>query len=127
MKLSWLGWLRAIGAGIGMPHPADRWPLALMVLDEGASSVHFTPNDYVTVVLTGAGADTLNAEGRRFNAQFPSFARWRTDWRMGEQYRGQFWSVCDDFRDHWAAGAAMPFSDMRLEPEGDVARQRPTP
>lgn len=78
----------------------------------------FTPNDYVTIVLTEHGADLLNAKGRHLNDAFPKQPMWRTDFKEGDEVRDQFWSVVGDFSECWRAGAAMPFSDLRLGEAG---------
>lgn len=75
----------------------------------------FTPNDYVTVTLSEAGAEALNAKGQRLNEAFPKGPRWRTDYTAGEEVREQFWCLMKDFVEFWGDGSAMPFTDMRLE------------
>ena len=75
----------------------------------------FTPNDVCTVVLTKEGANTLNQRGRRLNDVFGPNVNYRTDWKSGDEWRCQFWIMGQKFKDHWDAGAAMPFSDLRLE------------
>ena len=81
----------------------------------------FNHNDYVTVTLTKEGAEFLSNKRKDFYDSHPQIKnRGREIFKEGEAYRGQFWSLINDFHEMMHLGMASPFEMGKLEVESSL-------
>ena len=69
-------------------------------------------NDKVSVVLTKYGAEVLNANNEEMENKCPSIAR-KTDYKEGDIYEDQLWSVLGDFEGCFYIGHKMVFNQLK--------------
>jgi len=69
-------------------------------------------NDTVTVTLTAKGAEILNKENEEIAKRVPSY-NWKTDYKDGDEYRTQLWSLFGHFGAYCYAGGQHCFNDLQ--------------
>lgn len=75
--------------------------------------VQFNINDYCSFILTGTGAAILNRHNHHSNLQFEKLGidlKSRTDYRAGDTFKDQFWSVMQLFGAACGLGKEAPFN-----------------
>jgi len=75
-------------------------------------------NQIATVVLTKEGADRLNEINLRYlnPALFHSL---KTDYKEGDIYKAQLWSLFQDFGSMISLGSKVPFACCEIELKDD--------
>lgn len=76
-------------------------------------------NDYVKVELTGLGANILNKHNARSNESMAAIGIdlvSKTDYKAGDWYKDQFWSILRLFGDHFILGSEAPFMYYEVKP-----------
>lgn len=79
--------------------------------------VQFNINDYCSFVLTGTGADILNRHNEQANLQFEKLRidlKARTNYKAGETFKDQFWSVMQLFGPELGLGLQAPFDTCQI-------------
>ena len=75
-------------------------------------------NQYCTVILSQAGADFLNKLNAQCNETrwiYSELFQFRTDYKQGEEYSSQLWSVMEKFGQAVSLGVAAPFEGCKLK------------
>lgn len=80
----------------------------------------FTHNDYVSVVLTDAGARHISTIRNDFYNQYPTLKRGKCNYEEGELYRTQFWCLIGDFHGMITLGSLSPFLDGEITIESSL-------
>ena len=70
-------------------------------------------NDSCFVVLTNVGAEHINQINNKANLRFS--VDFRVDWKEGDIYRGQLWSLMELFGSSLGLGNPVPFVNCELE------------
>lgn len=75
--------------------------------------VQFNINDYCSFILTGTGAAILNEHNHQSNLNLEKFGiilKSRTDYKAGDTFKDQFWSVMRLFGPELGLGKEAPFN-----------------
>lgn len=80
----------------------------------------FNFNDFVQATLTGSGAEHLSCLCRNFYDSPPKLTRGRTDYKEGDIYKGQFWSLVRDFEGPLYLGTQGPFEGGIINVESSM-------
>lgn len=83
----------------------------------------FNHNDYVTVVLTKAGAEHINAKRKAFYDEYPQLKRRENypNYKEGEVFRTQFWALVNDFHEMLTMGSMAPFEMGEIQVESSYS------
>ena len=76
-------------------------------------------NDYVKVELTELGANILNKHNARSNENMAAIGIdlvSKTDYKAGDWYKDQFWSILRLFGDYFILGSEAPFMYYEVKP-----------
>lgn len=76
-------------------------------------------NDYVKVELTELGANVLNKHNARSNESMAAIGIdlvSKTDYKAGDWYKDQFWSILRLFGEHFILGSEAPFVNYEVKP-----------
>lgn len=76
-------------------------------------------NDYVKVELTQLGADILNRHNARSNESMTFVGidlALKVDYKAGDWYKDQFWSILRLFGDYFILGSEAPFMYYEVKP-----------
>ncbi len=80
----------------------------------------FNHNDYVSVVLTDAGAKHISSIRNDFYNQHPKLKRGKCNYEEGELYHAQFWSLVGDFHPLMHIGSETPFLNGKIIVESSL-------
>ena len=69
-------------------------------------------NDRVCVTLAACGAQILNEKNHRLQKISPHLP-WKTDYKEGDDYSDQLWSLLADFQGQYCCGERPPFYNIR--------------
>ena len=76
-------------------------------------------NDYVKVELTELGANILNKHNARSNENMAAIGIdlvSKTDYKAGDWYKDQFWSILRLFGEHFILWSEAPFVNYEVKP-----------
>lgn len=81
----------------------------------------FNINDWWFVTLTEKGAETLNKLHRKYHEEYPGLALGlRTDYKAGEEYKQQGWSMMQIFSEDIGLGLQAPFLYCKIVVESSL-------
>ena len=79
--------------------------------------IQFNINDYCSVILTGTGAAVLNRNNADSNARFAHLGiqlTCKTDYKKGDTFKDQFWSMFQLFGAHMQLCMEAPFDSWQI-------------
>ena len=79
--------------------------------------IQFNINDYCSVILTGTGAAILNKNNEDYNARFAHLGiqlTCKTDYKKGDTFKDQFWSMFQLFGAHMQLCMEAPFDSWQI-------------
>lgn len=70
-------------------------------------------SDTVLIKLTAFGADILNDINAQMQRHCPDL-NWKTDYKAGDYYKTELWSLFNDFGENCCAGSEIVFTNLEL-------------